>query len=204
MLALLFAPSGPAHASPSVKVTVHTGHHHQRPARTGMVRVYNETDRWLELYADGRWLTSIAPGTTRLELPLGSTDLQAEIDGIVLASERVHVSANRVDHFTVIAPRTGRVVIHNDGHRDLSVYVDGQWTASVDDYDTLVMNLRPGDYRIDLVDERGHGGTVSSQVVSVSGYTASRMTVAVAPQPKVRPHSPPRPGSGGTTHGRKR
>ena len=194
MYALLLALSAPAHASGTIHVTVDSGHHHARPARSGSVRVFNDTRRSVDLYADGRWLGEFAPGTAHVTLPLGQTTLRAEVDGFTFLRGSVNVSSHG-SQFTISPPRTGALVIDNDSPVDLTVYIDGQWTALTGGDDRLVLDLRPGEYRVDVVDERGHGQTLRTEYVMISGYRVAEVEVHSAPY-HVRPETQRSSGHG--------
>jgi hypothetical protein len=146
------------------------GRGHQRPdhahVRTGELQLQNHTRRTLDLYVDGTWWCSVAPGRATISLPEGDHRVRLELDGRLVKRASVDIDPWDASKLHVDAPDSASVRVVNPLPIDVIVELPYGGTHRIAAESSLTLDGMPV-------------GTLNLSVRRVSGHALSNLSVDV-------------------------
>lgn len=171
---LALSPTAEAHSRPSG----HGHSHHHRPAQaaTGSLVISNPSGRLVQVYVDGNYQGMLEHGSMRMVVRTGAHRVKLVHNGRVLENRSVQVYRNEATSVRVQTPSLGHIQVVNYEGYAVRVFVDGREVALLNPGESRTVQVAVGSHRVDMVDVRGHGGTLVSTSLHIDGWDYAVMT----------------------------
>lgn len=152
-------------------------HQPQRPSRAwAKLSVRNSTGRHVDLYADGVYLQTLAPGVNDLRLRPGELRLSARVEGRVIERFDYSIAPHQELLWRVDAPSIGQLLIRNPLPMAVNVIGPDGLAHDIPAYGELTLRGVPVGWTSITVRRPG-GGLMESRSVEVNPWDLNAMSV---------------------------
>ncbi|MED5370504.1 MAG: hypothetical protein VX899_05810 [Myxococcota bacterium] len=167
---LALSPTAQAHGNGHGHAHGHSKHHRPAQAATGSLVVNNPSGRLVQVYVDGAYQGVLEHGSMRMVVNTGSHRVKLVHNGRVLENRSVQVYRNEASTVRVKTPSLGHIQVTNHEGYAVRVYVDGRDVAVLAPGESRSVQVEIGSHRVDMVDMRGHGGTLVTASLHIDGW----------------------------------